>query len=187
MIVQVILWGILYALPLFVRSDFLLTIFIFTFIYGILAVTFDLIFGFTGQLSMFHPAVFGVSAYMTYLLAAHYKLHFWVATVPSAVTAVVLAVAVESVCFKFRLKTLYFAVVTLFGQNRTSARATAFKGWLGRRLPADLVVRASQLGKLPRFSSDKLEHHRVEPLEQGYRYEFLVALCSAPRTPAPEA
>ena len=63
MIAQALLWGVLYALPLFVRSDFLLTIFIFTFIYGILAVTFDLIFGFTGQLSMFHPAVFGVSAY----------------------------------------------------------------------------------------------------------------------------
>ena len=113
MIAQALLWGVLYALPLFVRSDFLLTIFIFTFIYGILAVTFDLIFGFTGQLSMFHPAVFGVSAYMTYLLASQYKLPFWVATVPSALTAVVLAVVVGSICFKFRLKTFYFAVVTL--------------------------------------------------------------------------
>ena len=113
MIGQVFLWGTLYALPLFIRSDFLLTIFIFTFIYGILAVTFDLIFGFTGQLSMFHPAVFGVSAYMTYLLATHYKLPFWVATLPSAVAAVVLAVIVGSICFKFRLKTFYFAVVTL--------------------------------------------------------------------------
>ena len=110
---QALLWGALYALPLFVRSDFLLTIFIFTFIYGILAVTFDLIFGFTGQLSMFHPAVFGVSAYMTYLLATHYKLPFWVATLPSAAAAVVLAVIVGSICFKFRLKTFYFAVVTL--------------------------------------------------------------------------
>src|SRR5262249_40856444 len=113
MIAHVILWGVLYALLLFVRSDFLLPISIFTFIYGILAVTFDLIFGFTGQLSMFHPAVFGVSAYMTYLLAAHYKLPFWVATVPSAVTAVVLAVGVGSICFKFRLETFYFPVVTL--------------------------------------------------------------------------
>ncbi len=110
---QALLWGALYALPLFVRSDFLLTIFIFTFIYGILAVTFDLIFGFTGQLSMFHPAVFGVSAYMTHLLEVHAGLPFWAATVPSAAAAVVLAVVVGSICFKFRLKTFYFAVVTL--------------------------------------------------------------------------
>lgn len=110
---QALLWGALYALPIFVRSDFLLTIFIFTFIYGILAVTFDLIFGFTGQLTMFHPAVFGVSAYMTHLLAVHAGLPFWAATLPSAAAAVVLAVVVGSICFKFRLKTFYFAVVTL--------------------------------------------------------------------------
>jgi branched-chain amino acid transport system permease protein len=110
---QALLWGALYALPFFVRSDFLLTIFIFTFIYGILGVTFDLIFGFTGQLSMFHPAVFGVSAYMTHLLAVYFKLPFWAATLPSAAAAVVLALIVGSVCFKFRLKTFYFAVVTL--------------------------------------------------------------------------
>ena len=110
---RLLLWGALYALPIFVRSDFLLTIFIFTFIYGILAVTFDLVFGFTGQLSMFHPAVFGVSAYATYPLAATLKLPVWAAMVPSAAVAVVLAIAVGSVCFKFRLKTFYFAVVTL--------------------------------------------------------------------------
>jgi branched-chain amino acid transport system permease protein len=107
------LWGALFALPVFVRSDFLLTIFIFTFIYGILAVTFDLIFGFTGQLSMFHPAVFGASAYATHLLVVHVRVPFWAATLPSAALAAALAVIVGSVCFKFRLKAFYFAVVTL--------------------------------------------------------------------------
>ena len=104
---------VLAALPIFVRSDFLLTIFIFTFIYGILAVTFDLIFGFTGQLSMFHPAVFGVSAYMTHLSVVTWHLPFWIATLPSAAAAVVLAVIVGGVCFKFQLRAFYFAVVTL--------------------------------------------------------------------------
>lgn len=113
MIVPALFWGTLYALPLFVRSDFLLTIFVFTFIYGILAVTFDLIFGFTGQLSMFHPAVFGVSAYTTHLLVTLAGLPFWLATLPAAAAAILLALAVGSICFKFRLKTFYFAVVTL--------------------------------------------------------------------------
>ena len=107
------LFVVLAALPLAVRSDFVLTIFIFTFIYGILAVTFDLIFGFTGQLTMFHPAIFGVSAYATHLLVVHAGLPFWLATLPSAAGAVLLAVVVGSICFKFRLKTFYFAVVTL--------------------------------------------------------------------------
>ena len=113
MILRALPWALLYALPLAVRSDFLLTIFIFTFIYGILAVSLDLIFGFTGQLSMFHPAVFGVSAYMTHLLVVHAGLPFWVATLPSAGAAVALALLVGSVCFTFGLRTFYFAVVTL--------------------------------------------------------------------------
>ncbi len=95
------------------RSDFVLTIFIYTFLSGILTVTFDLIFGFTGQLSMFHPAVFGLSAYVTHLLVLHVRLPFWLATLPAAAAAAALAVVVGSICFKFRLKTFYFAVVTL--------------------------------------------------------------------------
>lgn len=91
----------------------MLTIFIYTFLSGILAVTFDLIFGFTGQLSMFHPAVFGLSAYVTHLLVLHAGLSFWLATLPAAAAAVALAIVVGSICFKFRLKTFYFAVVTL--------------------------------------------------------------------------
>lgn len=113
MILRLALWGALFALPIFVRSDFLLTIFIFTFIYGILAVSFDVIFGFTGQLSMFHPAVFGASAYMTHLLILKFGVPFWVAMLPSAAMAIGLAIIVGSICFKFRLKTFYFAVVTL--------------------------------------------------------------------------
>jgi branched-chain amino acid transport system permease protein len=112
-IVRSLLWGALAALPLAVRSDFVLTIFIYTFIFAILGVTFDLIFGFTGQLSMFHPAIFGSSAYVTHLLVVNAKLPFWLATLPAAALAVVLAIVVGSVCFKFRLKTFYFAVVTL--------------------------------------------------------------------------
>lgn len=113
MILRAVVWGALVALPLVVKTDFVLTIFIYTFIFGILGVTFDLVFGYTGQLSMFHPAVFGISAYMTHLLVVHAKLPFWLATLPAAATAVVLALVVGSICFKFRLKTFYFAVVTL--------------------------------------------------------------------------
>jgi branched-chain amino acid transport system permease protein len=112
-ILRAVVWGALVALPLVVKTDFVLTIFIYTFIFGILGVTFDLVFGYTGQLSMFHPAVFGISAYMTHLLVVHAKLPFWLATLPAAATAVVLALVVGSICFKFRLKTFYFAVVTL--------------------------------------------------------------------------
>jgi ubiquinone/menaquinone biosynthesis C-methylase UbiE len=78
----------------------------------------------------------------------------------------------------------YFADVALFGQNRRSPRVTAYRNRLGRRLPGDLVVRIGQAGKLPRFLYDRLDMHLVEPLEEGFRYEFLVAVCTGPVTPA---
>ena len=68
-------------LPIVVKSDFLLTILVFSFLLGMLAVSFNLIFGYTGQLSMFHAAAFGISAYATYLSMTHWGTSFWTGTV----------------------------------------------------------------------------------------------------------
>ena len=76
----------------------------------------------------------------------------------------------------------FFAEVMLFGQNGRSPRTVGLKCRLGRRLPADLIVRAVQAGKLPRFVFDRPERHRVEPVRRDRRYEFLVAVCSRLRT-----
>ena len=100
-------------LPVVVKSDFILTMFVFAFILGIAAVSFNLIFGYTGQLSMFHAAAFGVSAYATYLAMTHWGLSFWVGTLLATGLVMVLSVIVGTICFRFRLKEFYFAVVTL--------------------------------------------------------------------------
>ena len=67
-------------LPVLVKSDFILTILVFSFLLGMLAVSFNLIFGFTGQLSMFHAAAFGISAYATYLAMTRLGVSFWTGT-----------------------------------------------------------------------------------------------------------
>ena len=56
----------LYLVPLVSHSDVLLTILIFTFILGILAIGFNIVFGCAGQLTMFHAAAFGIGGYVTY-------------------------------------------------------------------------------------------------------------------------
>lgn len=100
-------------LPLVVKSDFALTIMVFSFLLGMLAVSFNLIFGYTGQLSMFHAAAFGVAAYATHLAMAHLGVSFWIGTLLAALLVVLLSVIVGTICFRFRLKEFYFAVVTL--------------------------------------------------------------------------
>ena len=105
--------ALLLALPLVVRSDFLLTVFIFTFILGAAAVSFNLIFGFTGQLSMFHPAAFGLSAYVTHISMKSLGISFWAGLCCAVLFVLVLSTVIGIVCFRYRLKEFYFAVVTL--------------------------------------------------------------------------
>jgi branched-chain amino acid transport system permease protein len=108
-----LLWLPLFAIPLVLHNDVALTILVFTFILGILAVSFNLIFGYTGQLSMFHAAAFGIAAYATHLSMAHLGVSFWIGTVIAVLIVTAISLVVGAVCFRFRLKEFYFAIVTL--------------------------------------------------------------------------
>jgi branched-chain amino acid transport system permease protein len=108
-----LLWLPLFAVPLVLHNDVALTILVFTFILGILAVSFNLIFGYTGQLSMFHAAAFGIAAYATHLSMAHLGVSFWIGTVIAVLIVTAISLVVGTVCFRFRLKEFYFAIVTL--------------------------------------------------------------------------
>lgn len=108
-----LLWLPLFAVPLVLRNDVALTILVFTFILGILAVSFNLIFGYTGQLSMFHAVAFGIAAYATHLSMAHLGVSFWIGTVIAVLIVTAISLVVGTICFRFRLKEFYFAIVTL--------------------------------------------------------------------------
>jgi branched-chain amino acid transport system permease protein len=101
------------ALPLVIHSDFALTILVFSYLLGMLAVSFNLIFGFTGQLSMFHAAAFGMSAYATHLSMKYWALSFWEGMMFAAALVTLISVVVGAICFRFKLREFYFAVVTL--------------------------------------------------------------------------
>src|SRR6185369_3706281 len=70
-------FGLLLLLPLGIKSDVVLTILVFSWLQGMLAVSFNLIFGFTGQLSMFHAAAFGVAAYATHIIMQQLGVSYW--------------------------------------------------------------------------------------------------------------
>lgn len=103
----------LVALPLGTQSDFVLTILVFAFLQGMVAVSFNLVFGFAGQLSMFHAAAFGIAAYATHLFGKHLAVGYWSGVLLAATLVAAISVAVGAICFRFRLREFYFAVVTL--------------------------------------------------------------------------
>jgi branched-chain amino acid transport system permease protein len=110
---SLLIWLPLLLAPAFIDNNVVLTILIFTFILGILAVSFNLIFGFTGQLSLFHAAAFGLSAYATYLSMTHWGLSFWLGMVVGVVFVTLISIGIGAICFRFKLRELYFAIVTL--------------------------------------------------------------------------
>lgn len=112
-VLQVLAAVLLLLLPQVVHSDFVLTIFVFTFILGIAAVSFNLIFGFTGQLSMFHAAAFGMSAYVTQISMSRLAIPFWAGLGCAVLFVLVVSTIIGTICFRYRLKEFYFAVVTL--------------------------------------------------------------------------
>lgn len=105
--------ALLLALPLATQSDFVLTILVFSFLQGVLAVSFNLIFGYAGQLSMFHAAAFGIGAYATHLFMQHLGVGYWSGVLLAALLVAAISLAVGAICFRFRLREFYFAVVTL--------------------------------------------------------------------------
>jgi len=103
----------LYVVPFVSHNEVLLTILIFTYILSILATGFNIVFGYAGQLTMFHGAAFGIGGYATYLILSKFGVSFWLAMLPMFVAILLLSLLVGWVCFKFRLREFYFAVVTL--------------------------------------------------------------------------
>lgn len=105
--------AVVLLLPLVVKSDVILTILIFAFLLGMLAVSLNLIFGYTGQLSMFHAAAFGIGAYATHLAMHYWGVSFWIGVLLAAMLVAVISIFVGALCFRFKLREFYFAVVTL--------------------------------------------------------------------------
>lgn len=106
-------WLPLFAIPLVVHNEVALTILIFTYILGILAVSFNVIFGYTGQLSLFHAAAFGIAAYVTELSMSYLGVSFWIGMAIAVLAVLAVSLVVGAICFRFKLREFYFAIVTL--------------------------------------------------------------------------
>ncbi len=92
-------------------SSFLLTLLTQALIYAILAMSLDIILGYTGLASLGHAAYFGLGAYSVGILTTRYVAGFWV----SLAAGVLLAVAVAAIFGLVALRStgVYFLMITL--------------------------------------------------------------------------
>jgi branched-chain amino acid transport system permease protein len=102
---------VLLFLPVITQDTYLLRILILTSIFAILAASWDLLSGFTGQMNFGHALFFGVGAYTAALLNLHIHLPPW-GSIPCGGLAAVLAGLIIGIpCL--RLKGTYLALTTL--------------------------------------------------------------------------
>jgi branched-chain amino acid transport system permease protein len=121
------------ALTVYMRSFVL-----FTMMYAVLALSWNIISGFTGYTSFGHVAFYGIGAYACAILVADYQWHWLPTLAAGAVVAGVVAAAVGYPVL--RLKGPYFAIAMLGLAESTRVIATVWDslthGGVGISLPS---------------------------------------------------
>jgi branched-chain amino acid transport system permease protein len=102
---------ILLGLPLITQDPYVLRIIILTSIFAILAASWDLLSGFTGQMNFGHALFFGVGAYSSAILNIQAHIPPWGSVPLGAIVAVLAGLIVGIPCL--RLKHTYLALTTL--------------------------------------------------------------------------
>jgi branched-chain amino acid transport system permease protein len=119
----------LLLLPLVMDHPYYLGILFLASIFAILAASWDLLSGFTGQMNFGHALFFGVAAYTAALLNLHFGLAPWL-TIPLGALAAVLAGLIVGVpCL--RLRGIYLALATLAFPLILTGFIFVFPGILG--------------------------------------------------------
>jgi branched-chain amino acid transport system permease protein len=98
-------------LPVYSTDPYLLRILILTNIFAILAASWDLLSGFTGQMNFGHALFFGVGAYTAALLNLHTHIPPWGSIPLGALAAVLAGLVIGIPCL--RLRGTYLALTTL--------------------------------------------------------------------------
>lgn len=102
---------LLFSAPLLTSEPYLLRIITMATIFSIFAISWDLLSGITGQLSLGHGFFFGVSAYAAALLNIHTGWPPWLTIPAGGIVAVLFGLLIAAP--SFRLRGLYLGLVTL--------------------------------------------------------------------------
>lgn len=137
-------------------------------IYGLVAVGYNLLFGYTGLLSFGHAAFFGAGAYTTGMAIAHFDAHWFVAMLAGVAVAGLLSVVMGALAI--RTRGIYFAMVTLALSQLVYYTALQASAWTG----GENGLRGFTVSRLdfPGFSIDFLD-----PVQKYYAIMVVAALA----------
>jgi branched-chain amino acid transport system permease protein len=97
--------------PILFQDAYFLHMAILIGIYGLLAISLNLLLGYTGQLSLGHAAFFGVGAYLSSLLHVNFGVPMWGGMILALCGSGLLGFVVAKLAFK--LRGAYFVIMTI--------------------------------------------------------------------------
>jgi branched-chain amino acid transport system permease protein len=109
--VYILIFGVFVLLPFFLKNPYYIRIFIFIGIYIILALSLNLINGYTGLLSIGHAAFYGIGAYSSALLTLRLGFPFLIALLVSGIIAAIFGYLIGKPTL--RLRGIFLTLCTL--------------------------------------------------------------------------
>ena len=128
-IVLIVLGIIALVFPLVVRSDYYQHLVIIALMWVAIGSAWNLLAGYTGQVSFGHAIFFGTGAYTAGICATKLGISAWWGMAFGGIVAMILALFVGWVCF--RLRGPYFALATLAGGEIIRLIATNWESLTG--------------------------------------------------------
>jgi len=104
--------AVLLVLPFWIPSNWQ-NLLISTFYYAYLGQAWNILGGYTGQLSLGHAAFFGIGAYTSAVLAINLGISPWLGMLAGAALAAILSLGIGYLGFRFGLRGFYFILLTL--------------------------------------------------------------------------
>ena len=103
---------LLLIFPVF-SGDYLMTVAITGCMFAYLCVCWNLVFGLAGQFSLGHSLFWGIGAYTSTVLFVNYGLTPWAGILFGGVLSAIVAWLISLVVLRYRIKGVYFALMTL--------------------------------------------------------------------------
>ena len=111
LVIGILIFVALAILPLVMDNPYYLDLLILVFLWTSLSSSWNILGGYTGQVSMGHAAYFGIGAYTMAILGANFGVSPWMALFLGALSGLPLAFLIGFICF--RLRGPYFVLATI--------------------------------------------------------------------------
>jgi branched-chain amino acid transport system permease protein len=168
-LIYIVLIAIALCLPLAFASEYMLHTLIIVLFFTYMAVSWNIVCGYVGQLSLGHSAFAGIGGYVSTLLFINLGLTPWIGMLFGGFVAMIVGVAIGYPCFRLRgpyfaLTTIAFAeLLRIWVENTETFLGIDIKGAMGLLVPlkghrpglfqfgpaGDMVARAQPAWLLP--------------------------------------